>query len=230
MSVREQRVPLEHIVIDGGSTDGTLGIIERHRSHLAKVISEKDNGLYDGMNKGIKIATGDVVGILNADDVYAHANVLKHVVPVFDDPSMESCYGDLVYVDSHNSDRIIRVWHAGNYSCRRFYWGWMPPHPAFFVRRDIYEKYGMFNLSLGSSADYELMLRFLLKYRISSVYISDTLVKMRVGGKSNASLKNRIIANKNDRLAWKVNELRPYPGTLMLKPILKIGQFFTKAE
>ena len=224
-SVRDQGITVEHILIDGGSTDGTLEIIEEYRPHLAKILTEKDKGIYDGMNKGLAFATGEIVGILNADDMYAHRDVLKKVISCFDNPTVESCYGDLIYVDAEDTARITRMWRAGHYNVRRFYWGWMPPHPTFFVRKKEYDKYGIFNLDLGSAADYELMLRFLVKYRISSVYIPDVLVKMRDGGRSNASLKNRLIANRKDRLAWKINGLDPYLWTLTLKPVSKIRQF-----
>jgi glycosyltransferase involved in cell wall biosynthesis len=228
-SVGEQEIPVEHIIIDGGSTDGTLDIIEQHRPYLAKVISEKDDGLYAGMNKGIKLATGDVLGILNADDTYADTTVLKKVATTFDDLRVESCYGDLVYVDSNNNNRITRVWKAGDYHYRRFYWGWMPPHPTFFVGAGVYKKHGIFNLSLGSAADYELMLRFLMRHRITTAYIPEVLVKMRTGGTSNASLKNRLTANRMDRMAWTLNGLKPYPWTTYLKPLRKMGQFLVRS-
>jgi glycosyltransferase involved in cell wall biosynthesis len=228
LSIRNQAVPVEHIIIDGGSTDGTLGIIDRYRSALAKVVSEKDEGIYDGMNKGIKLATGDIIGLLNADDLYMTQETLLKVIKVFEDINTESCYGDLIYVDPNNLDKITRRWRSDAYNYRRFYWGWMPPHPTFFVKRNIYDKYGLFNLSLGSSADYELMLRFLVKYRITSIYIPATLVKMRSGGLSNASLKNRLRANMNDSLAWKINQINPYPWTLFFKPLSKLSQFVIK--
>jgi len=224
-SVRNQHQPVEHIIIDGGSTDGTLEIIEEYRSRLAKVVSERDEGIYDGMNKGLRLATGDIIGLLNADDVYAGPDILTKVAKVFNEEHVDSCYGDLVYVHPHNTEKVIRYWHSGSYSVRQFYWGWMPPHPTFFVRRSVYERYGLFNLDLGSAADYELMLRFLVKHRITTAYIPEILVKMRSGGMSNASLKRRLIANRNDRLAWKVNGLKPYPWTLYFKPLRKVGQY-----
>jgi glycosyltransferase involved in cell wall biosynthesis len=225
-SVRSQSVTAEHIVVDGGSTDGTLEAIEQYRSVVTRVIPGPDRGMYDAMNKGILAGTGEVVGILNADDFYAHEGVLAKVREVFSDEDVDSCYGDLVYVDASDTDRVIRSWRAGSYDVSRFYRGWMPPHPTFFVRRDVYEKYGLFNLSLGSSADYELMLRFLLRHRITTRYLPEMLVKMRLGGTSNANLANRLRANRMDRVAWRVNGLRPRPWTTLLKPILKIPQYW----
>ena len=224
-SARSQSQSIEHIIIDGGSTDGTLEIIDEFRPHLTKIVSEPDRGIYDGMNKGLHLATGDIVGLLNADDVYAGSVILSRVLRVFEEQGSDSCYGDLVYVSSKDLNKTTRYWRAGDFGFRRFFWGWMPPHPTFFVRRSVYERYGLFNLDLGSAADYELMLRFLVKHRITTAYIPEILVKMRSGGMSNASIKNRLIANRNDRRAWKVNGLKPYPWTLYLKPLRKVGQY-----
>jgi glycosyltransferase len=227
-SVRHQTVDSEHIFIDGGSTDRSLDVADRHRRVLSRVISEPDKGLYDAMNKGLGLASGDVVGFLNADDFYPTRRVLSRVVAIFDDPSVDACYGDLVYVDRANPERVRRFWRAGAYAPNRFYHGWMPPHPTFFVRLSVYERFGGFNLDLGSSADYELMLRFMLKHSIQSVYIPSILVHMQSGGVSNASLSGRIKANRMDRKAWCVNGLRPYPWTLFMKPMSKIFQWVKK--
>lgn len=224
-SVSNQSQAVEHIIIDGGSTDGTFEIIEGYRPGIAKVVSEQDRGIYDGMNKGLRLATGDIVGLLNADDLYAGSDILTRVAKVFNEKHVDSCYGDLVYVHPLNTEKVIRYWGSGSYDVRQFYWGWMPPHPTFFVRRSVYEKYGLFNLDLGSAADYELMLRFLVKHGITTAYIPEILVRMRSGGISNISLKNRLIANQNDRRAWKVNGLKPYPWTLYFKPLRKVGQY-----
>lgn len=224
-SIQVQSHNIEHLLIDGGSGDATLEIV-REYPHIDRIVSEPDRGIYDAMNKGILASTGDVVGILNADDFYAHGEVLGKVIEVFSDRSIDSCYGDLVYVDAADTARVVRSWHAGAYDMNQFYRGWMPPHPTFFVRRSVYEKHGLFNLSLGSSADYELMLRFLVRHRITTRYIPETLVKMRVGGMSNASLSNRLRANRMDRKAWQVNGLQPRPWTLFLKPLSKIPQYW----
>jgi len=148
----------EHIIIDGGSTDGTVEVIERHRDKIAKVISEPDNGIYDAMNKGIRAATGDIVGILNSDDMYANEFVIERVVKAISEDNVESCYGDLVYVDRDDIAKIKRQWRAGEYKKERFKTGWMPPHPTFFVKREIYERYGLLNIDFPLAADYEIML------------------------------------------------------------------------
>jgi glycosyltransferase involved in cell wall biosynthesis len=226
--IRRQTHPdIEHIVIDGSSTDNTLAIIARF-PHVARLISEKDNGIYDAMNKGIRIATGEVIGILNSDDVYTDTGVLAAVAMAFKDPAVMTVYADLQYVYYDNLDRVRRNWISGPFKKENFYFGWMPPHPTFFVRKEAYDGSGLFNTDLHSAADYELMLRLLLKQGYSAHYIPRIIVKMRQGGVSNASLQNRLRANKEDRLAWKLNGLKPYFFTLYLKPLRKISQFIIK--
>lgn len=227
-SLYAQTTGFEHIVVDGGSTDGTQEIISEYHSDTTKVVSEPDNGLYDALNKGIRLASGDVIGILHADDFYPHSNVLEKVWTEFNENDVDSCYGDLAYVDRYQPERVTRYWQAGGYHPRKFYWGWMPPHPTFFVRRDVYEKCGLFKMSLGTAADYELMLRFLLKNGVSTHYIPEILVHMRTGGVSNQSILNRLRANANDRRAWTENDLRPYPWTTLLKPFRKVHQFLSR--
>ena len=227
-SVRNQGIDVEHILIDGASTDNTIKILEKYKKSFKYFISEADHGIYDAMNKGLKLATGDVVGILNADDYYASNDVLKKVENVFRDKSVDACYGDLIYFSVDNPKKILRFWKAGDFSIKKMYWGWMPPHPTFFVRRSVYEKFGLFNLELGTASDYEIMLRFLLKHKIKVKYISDVLVNMRSGGASNVSLSNRLRANMNDHRAWQVNDLKPYLWTVWVKPLRKIGQWFNK--
>ena len=197
-SVLEQNYPVEYIVVDGGSTDGTIDIVNQYSSQISTIVSEPDKSIYDGMNKGVALATGSILGMLNADDVYAHESVIAHVAEAFEDPAIESCYGDLIYVDPDDCSKITRYWKSGPYKRNLFYNGRMPPHPTFFARISLYKKYGGFNVGLGTSADYELMLRFLLKHGISSVHIPDLMVIMRGGGVSNISVRNRWRANRTD--------------------------------
>ena len=219
---------IEHIIIDGGSTDNTLEIIKRF-NHVSIVVSEKDNGIYDAMNKGIALASGDIVGILNSDDLYASPGILSLVAKTFEEnPLAQASYADLQFVERNDIAKVVRSWKAGKYSKSSFYYGWMPPHPTFFVRREVYDKVGMFNTTLGSAADYELMLRILLKHAIKATYINRVIIKMRMGGVSTNSIKNRINANRQDRMAWRMNNLTPFPFTLYLKPLRKLGQFFVK--
>ncbi|MFA6224314.1 MAG: glycosyltransferase family 2 protein [Desulfomonilaceae bacterium] len=224
-SIQQQTVRAQHIIIDGVSRDGSLELIRQVSSPDSIIVSESDNSEYDAMNKGLALADGDFVGILNADDYYAHDKVLEKVLNVFLDPEVGACYGDLVYVDQSDTSNVKRYWKAKSFRKERFYSGWMPPHPTFFLRRELLAKYGYYRLDFSSAADYEFMLRYLLKYQIKARYIPDVLVKMRIGGKSNFSLKQRLIANRFDRKAWDVNGLKPRPWTLILKPLSKIGQY-----
>lgn len=221
----QDHADIEYIVIDGKSSDDTMQIIEGYGGKISKVISEKDNGMYDAINKGINLATGEVVAILNADDFYVHNSVISGIVKWFNKENVDSVYGDLDYVAFDDVSRVKRHWRSGKYRDGIFLEGWMPPHPAFFAKKKCYDNYGLFNTSLRTAADYELMLRFLHKHKISTSYIPEVLVKMRVGGMSNASLRNRILANKEDRLAWEINGLKPKWYTLWLKPLRKLEQF-----
>ncbi len=219
---------LEYIIVDGASTDGTLKAIAPFRDRISTVISEPDRGIYDGMNKGIKAANGDFIGILNADDRYAHEQVLSNVAETLSATSADSLYGDLVYVDEN--DQVVRHWNSGGlrngkFNPQVFLNGWMPPHPTFFIRKSAYNKHGDFNLTLKSAADYELMLRMLFKHRISSAYLPEILVRMRTGGISNSSLRNRRRANREDRKAWRLSGLTPRPWTLLAKPLRKLSQW-----
>lgn len=218
---------IEHIIIDGNSKDNTLRVVSDF-SHVSKVVSEPDKGIYDAMNKGVKMATGDVIGILNSDDVYAHNDVITKVARLFEDQSVQAVYADLQYVKENDLTQVVRHWKSGPYDSQNFFYGWMPPHPTFFVRRELYEEFGFFNTSFKSSADYELMLRFLVRYNVTAAYLPEVIVKMRVGGMSNASFKNRWRANREDRRAWDVNGLTPYFFTIPLKPFRKITQYLIK--
>ncbi len=228
-SVLSQDYPSEHIIVDGCSSDNTLAIVRRYSSRIARVISEPDQGMYDAMNKGIAAATGDLLGILNSDDYYAHEGVLSRVAGALESSGADSCYGDLVYVDPRDTSKVVRRWKSRPYERKLFLRGWMPPHPTFFVRRAVYEKLGSFRLDLGTAADYELMLRFLMKHGISTCHIPEVLVVMRTGGAAGRSLFTRLRANRADKRAWKVNGLKPRPWTIVVKPLSKMGQFLFRA-
>lgn len=220
--------PVEHLIIDGGSKDDTLEIVKQF-PHVAAFVSEKDKGIYDAMNKGVALASGEVIGILNSDDIYADEKVLQDVMNIFKDECVDACYADLQYVRADDLDKVTRTWISGHYKPTSFYWGWMPPHPTFFVRKRVYEQIGHFNLELRSAADYELMLRAFMKHKLNVKYLPRIIVKMRAGGESNASLRNRIRANGEDRKAWEINGLRPWCFTLYLKPARKLIQFIIKS-
>jgi glycosyltransferase involved in cell wall biosynthesis len=228
-SVVNQTYPnIEYIIIDGGSTDKTLSIVESYKDKIFKVVSEKDHGLYDALNKGIAMASGDVIGMIHSDDFYTGNDVIEKIARAISESDADAAYADLYYVDKNDTALIFRKWKSGQYKHGMFLNGWMPPHPTFFAKKECYKKFGSFNMSLVSAADYELMLRFIHKHRIKLAYLPEFIIKMRVGGKSNVSLKNRIRANQEDRKAWKINGLKPNPFTLYMKPLRKIIQLFKK--
>lgn len=221
---------IEFIIVDGGSRDRTMAIIEKHNNKISHWVSEPDKGIYDAFNKGLELASGDVVGFLNADDFYTNDNVIETIVSHMTKYNVDSCYGDLLYVNGKNIERIIRYWKSCPYKAGLFRNGWMPPHPTFFVKKDVYKKYGYFNTDLSLSADYELMLRFLAKYNISTLYIPEIFVKMRIGGVSNGNLRNMLIKTVEDYKSWKLNDLHRRIYTIPFKKLSKIPQFFKRED
>lgn len=217
---------IEYIIVDGGSTDNTINIIQKYKHKLSHFVSEKDEGIYHALNKGIALATGDVIGFLHSDDFYIHNQVIEHVVNTFKNKNTDGVYANLYFVDKNNPDKITRKWLSGDYSPNSFMYGWMPPHPTLFLTKEVYKKYGTFNLDFKTSADYELMLRFIHKNQISLTYLNEFIIRMRVGGQSTASVNNRVKANLEDRKAWEVNQIKPKFFTLWLKPLRKVKQFF----
>lgn len=216
---------IEYIIIDGGSGDQTLSIIDKYKDKISKVVSEKDDGIYDAMNKGIRLATGEIIGILNSDDIYADEKVIEKVVTQMEQSKADVCWGDLEYVKRDNLLKVTRKWQSSAYSPGIFQKGWQLPHPALFVRKSVYEKYGLYNTALIISADYEISLRLLEKNKVPSVYIPETLVKMREGGSSNWKNIFRVFeGNSEVRQAWKMNNL-PMPFfTIWLKLFYKLKQ------
>ena len=217
-SVYNQDYPdIEYIVIDGGSTDETLSIIEQNAGCITKWISEKD--------KGMKMATGDVIGILNSDDMLASKSVISKIAVCFKEQKTDSIFGDLLYVEAEETSKIHRFWRGMPYNRKSFKLGWMPAHPTFYVRREIVEQLGGYETHYFSAADFELMTRYLYKHRISAYYLPELIVKMRKGGMSNGSFKKRFRANRRDYLALKRNNV-PFPFIVsMIKPLRKLPQY-----
>lgn len=216
---------VELIVIDGASTDGTLEVVQRYAGRVARIVSEADRGIYDALNKGLHLATGDVVGFLHSDDRYADDRVLSRIAAVLTDPAVDACYGDLCYVRQDNPRHVIRYWQAGSYHPRRLAQGWMPPHPTFYARRAVYERLGNFNLGYRIAADYDCLLRFLGAGQIACAYIPEVLVHMRLGGVSNRSLRKILQKSREDYRALRQNRIGGL-GALLLKNLQKLPQFF----
>jgi glycosyltransferase involved in cell wall biosynthesis len=213
----------EHLIIDAQSTDGTLDTIRRQQTPAVRLISEPDGGIYDALNKGMRLARGEIIGLVHSDDFLAHARVLERVAQAFSDPSVDAVYGDLDYVAADNSERIIRHWRAGSFKPQKLRWGWMPPHPTLFVRRRVVETHGAYDTRYRIAADYDAILRW-FGGGIRSTYIPEVLVKMRVGGESNRSLERVLLKSKEDLAALRKNKIGGV-GTLALKNLSKISQF-----
>ena len=175
---------IEYIIIDGASTDGTVEIVQNYGDKISKFISEKDKGLYDAMNKGIAQATGDIVGILNSDDFYIDEFVCERVIKEFEEKGVDSVYADLVFVKPENLEKTVRYYDSSHFTPEKFAYGWMPAHPTFFVKKEVYNRYGVFRTDLKIGADFDILVRFLYTHKISYSYIQEILVKMRVGGVS----------------------------------------------
>lgn len=218
---------IEYIVVDGGSTDGTIGIIKSYGNRIDKFISEPDKGIYDAMNKGIELASGEIIGILNSDDFYANVFVIETIVKTMNESKANACYGDLVYVDRRNINKVMRYWRSCEYREGLFNTGWMPPHPTFFVKRWVYEKYGVFDLSLPVVADHEILLRFMHRHKIKTYYIPQVLVKMRLGGVTNNSILNILKQNFTIIKTLRKNQIRVCVLSFFInKFIERIKQFF----
>ncbi len=221
---------IEYIIIDGSSSDATLSIINKHRDKISHVISEPDQGIYDAMNKGINISTGDVVGFLNADDLYYENNVVEKIIRCFETDSVDACYGDLVYVSKNNLSKIVRYWESCNHIEGLCKTGWMPAHPTLYMRKKIYDKYGTYDLAYKLQSDYELCLRLLEVEKINTKYLPEILVKMRIGGVTNNSIINILKGNLEAYNACK----KYFPKTskifILRKFMSRLGQFVSRPE
>ncbi|MHB8727689.1 MAG: glycosyltransferase family 2 protein [Sulfuricaulis sp.] len=225
-SVAEQSHPnIEHIVVDGGSSDGTQDVIQKYRRNLSAFRSEPDNGMYDAMNKGLRLASGDIVGFLNADDVYADSRVLETIARTMEKQKVDTCYGDLVYVDKNSPDKVVRYWRSQPYQAGLFEKGWMPAHPTFYARRWVYDKFGGYDLAYRYQSDFELTMRFLAVNKISTAYIPQVLVKMRSGGASRG-LWHILVGNIEAYRACRRHSLRVTPLFIVKKILSRAPQFF----
>lgn len=219
--ISQNYADLEYIVIDGVSSDGTQDIVLRYKDKInIKLISEKDDGIYDAMNKGIKMATGDIIGILNSDDFYANDNVLSDIAEAFKDPGIDAVYGDISYFGS-DINKVTRYWKAGEYKESKLNNGWAIPHPSLFLRKSVYDKCGLFNISLGIAADYEFILRILKIYKINVKYIPKVFVKMYSRGVSSAKGKGW----KEIKKAWIINNFKIPQFFILRRIFFKISQY-----
>ena len=231
VSVKKQKYDdIEHIIIDGASTDGTLSLLESKREQFGALISKPDKGIYDAMNKGIKIASGDIIGFLNSDDFYANNDILSKVADIFkNNPSLDACYADLIYTDQNDISKDIRYWKSGKFTPGLFSKGWCPPHPTFFVRSSVYEQFGNFNLNYRIASDVELMMRFIEVHKINVRYIPELWIKMRMGGTTNNSFKNIFIQNKEVLYALNSHNLSNNLISFFVHKIISRSlQFFKK--
>ena len=228
LSLNEQTYEnIEYIIMDGASKDNTIEIINEVCQKKYKVISEPDNGIYDALNKGIKLATGDIVGFLHSDDLFAYPDAVKDLVTSIQKNQTQAVYADLEYVSRIDTNKIIRKWVSGDFQRQHLLNGWMPPHPTFFMYRSSYHQYGLFNLDFKIAADYDSILRYLWSNKVKVSYLPKVVTKMRVGGASNRSLKNIINKTKEDIQALKNNNIF-WPRGLILKNFSKISQFFKR--
>lgn len=228
-SVNQQTYPdIEHLVIDGGSSDDTLALVKTHGARVTKLLSEPDCGIYDAMNKGIRLASGDIIGFINSDDFYASPSVLQTVASVFVDPKIQACWGDLCYVKQYNTDQIIRYWQSSSFLPGLFARGWCPPHPTLFVRRQVFERFGMFNLSYRIAADMELMARLIEVHRIQGYYIPQVLVHMRMGGTTNRSLRNIVNQNREIWRALRAHRLAPSLLSFVTRKLISRARQFVR--
>ena len=226
------RFQLEHLFQDGGSTDGSLDLLEDYKisvEYPVLIFSGQDEGFYDAINRGIQRSTGDIMGLLNADDWFSSDDVLQAITKEFaNNPDLDILYADMDFVTQASNlkeFKVTREWRSGNFSKNRMRYGWIPPHPTIYVRRRVIERAGIYRLDMGSSADFEWMLRILFMNDFKISYIPKVLVNMRLGGQSTASLRNRLLANNNDRKAWELNGLKPAPGFRLIKPLRKLLQW-----
>lgn len=223
-SVLSQTYPhIEYIVVDGGSMDGTVDIIKQYGRGITQWVSKPDDGIYDALNQGIKMATGEIIGFLHADDILNDYFVIDKVMAIFQTKNCQAVYGDLVYVTKNDVSNIVRFWKSCPFTPKLLKQGWMPPHPALFIRKEIYEKYGVFDTKLRIAADYDVVLRFFGQPDFQSEYLPHIIVRMRIGGTSNKSVRNILKKSREDYLAMTNNHIGGF-RSLLWKNISKLSQ------
>lgn len=225
-SVAIQTYPdIEHIVVDGASTDGTLDVIERHGKHVARLVSEPDHGIYDAMNKGLRLATGEVVGFLNADDVYADTGVLARVSAIMESEKLDALFGDVEFVSPDRPDRPVRRYRSERFRPDRIAWGWMPAHPTLFLRRQVYERFGIFRTDYRIAGDFELVARIFHSGSLSYRHLPEVLVKMRTGGVSTGGWRNTLLLNREVLRACRENGIPTSLPKILSKYPAKLLEF-----
>jgi len=224
-SVASQRgVEVEHIVIDGGSYDATVDIIQRNAKRLAHFVSEPDNGVYHAMNKGLKLATGEIIAFLNSDDVYSHPEVLELVSRRMQEEALDALYGNVEFFHAGKPDRVIRTYDSGRFRPSRIGWGWMPAHPALFVRQSIYQRFGHFREDYKIAGDYEFVARIFKDRQMKSAHVDQVLVRMQTGGLSTAGLRATYLLNREILQACRENGIRSNWFMVLSKYFLKLRE------
>lgn len=228
-SVAMQRgVDIEHILVDGASTDSTVKILEAHRHQLAQIISEPDHGIYDAMNKGIRAASGDIIGFLNSDDVYADGEVLSKVVETMERHHLDALFGDVAFYRPESPDRILRRYSSAHFRPNRIAWGWMPAHPSLFVKRDIFQNVGPFKTDYRVAGDFEFVARAFGKQFLRYRYLPEVLVMMRFGGVSTGGWRNTMLLNKEVLRACRENGIPTNMLKILSKYPAKLLEYFRK--
>lgn len=218
---------IEYIIMDGVSKDKTLTVVKENCSRVSKIICEPDKGIYDALNKGILAATGDIIGFLHSDDLLAYDDAISDIVNTFKQTGCDAVYGDLEYVSQNDIENRVRLWKSGAFSRIKMQLGWMPPHPSFYMKKTCYAELGKFSLDYRISADYDSLLRYILKHRICVAYLPKVLVKMRVGGISNRSLSSMMSKSLEDIRIMRTNGII-WPLALAYKNLSKLPQFIKK--
>ena len=228
-TVRIQDYPnIEHVLVDGRSTDKTVDII-RSYPHVTKFVSEEDQGLYDAINKGIRMSTGDIIGVLNSDDFFPHSGVISDIVQVFQEQQVDAVYGDIAFVRPDNLRKVVRLYSSKKFHPRKFAYGYMPAHPSFYVKRKFYESYGLYKVDYKIAADYELLMRFLHSNHLKTAYLSEVIVYMRTGGVSNKNFLSRYVLNKEIIKACRENGVNTNMFLLSLKYFFKVFEYIKPA-